>query len=104
MVALCACGFLLSLTACNTRLSENDQRERCRNVESCVGDSNFNYSSIEACVEDQMSVYNDLEGECRKKYARAINCFNRNFQCENGQPDFSACEEQQDAFENADCG
>jgi hypothetical protein len=106
MLALCACGFLLSLTACNTRLSDNDHREECRNIKSCIGETDFfrQYSSIEGCVAEGQEIYNELEGECRKKYARLIHCANDNFQCTNEQTDYTACEEEIDALENDDCG
>lgn len=105
LLALSACAFLVGLTACNTRLTESDHREECKNLKSCWGEDEFNqaYSSIEDCVDDGEMLYNELEGECRKKYARAVNCFNRNFQCKNGEADYSECQDQVDAFEEADC-
>jgi hypothetical protein len=103
MLALCAFGFLLSLTACNTRISESDLREGCKNTRSCVGESEFGYQSIEACVDDEMDYYNQYEGECRKNYARVINCYLSNFECKNGSPRYPDCEDQEEAFRDSDC-
>ena len=74
-------------------------------MESCLTESDFQniYGSVEECVERGQTNYEDFEGECRKKLARAVNCLNRNFKCVMNEEDLSPCRDKIDEFDNSDC-
>lgn len=107
-VLLTIAGILLTfgLTACGGsdggKLTKQDFQSYCSELKSCIGDQLFSsqFDSVDDCASTSLDRYSGFDGQCSSLATDVGRCIINNFECNQGQPSQSICEEERSDFDS----